>query len=78
MDWNYGKIWAHLKTPVKPKLASFSIFKEIDESYVVHQKAKRGVQEFVVVSHAIYLLETKFQVALRTATKLLPLVARQG
>ncbi|WP_159443311.1 hypothetical protein [Pilibacter termitis] len=29
------------------------------------------------MSHAIYLLETKFQVALRTATKLLPLVARQ-
>ncbi|SJZ81451.1 hypothetical protein SAMN02745116_01508, partial [Pilibacter termitis] len=40
-------------------------------------KAKRGVQEFVVVSHAIYLLETKFQVALRTTTQLLPLVARQ-
>ncbi|WP_159443200.1 hypothetical protein [Pilibacter termitis] len=29
------------------------------------------------MSHAIYLLETKFQVALRTATQLLPLVARQ-
>ncbi|WP_078807988.1 hypothetical protein [Pilibacter termitis] len=28
------------------------------------------------MSLAIYLLETKFQVALRTATKLLPLVAR--
>ncbi|WP_159443153.1 hypothetical protein [Pilibacter termitis] len=45
---------------------------------MVHRKAKRGEQEFVVVSHSIYLLETKFPVLLRTATKLLPLVARQG
>ncbi|WP_159443271.1 hypothetical protein [Pilibacter termitis] len=43
-----------------------------------HRKAKRGVQEFVAVSHAIYLPEAELQVALRTATKLLPLVARQG
>ncbi|SJZ36465.1 hypothetical protein SAMN02745116_00036 [Pilibacter termitis] len=28
------------------------------------------------MSHAIYLLEAKLQVALRTATQLLPLVAR--
>ncbi|WP_159443165.1 hypothetical protein [Pilibacter termitis] len=40
------------------------------------RKAKRGEQEFVAVSHSIYLLETKFPVLLRTATKLLPLVAR--
>ncbi|WP_144399436.1 hypothetical protein [Pilibacter termitis] len=41
-----------------------------------HRKAKRGVQEFVVVSHAIYLPEAELQVALRTATKTLPLTAR--
>ncbi|WP_159443304.1 hypothetical protein [Pilibacter termitis] len=29
------------------------------------------------MSHDIYLLETKFQVALRTATQTLPLAARQ-
>ncbi|WP_268802108.1 hypothetical protein [Pilibacter termitis] len=29
------------------------------------------------MSHSIYLLETKFPVLLRTATQLLPLVARQ-
>ncbi|WP_159443255.1 hypothetical protein [Pilibacter termitis] len=45
---------------------------------MVHRKAERGGQEFVVVSHSIYLLETKFPVLLRTATQLLPLVARQG
>ncbi|WP_268802085.1 hypothetical protein [Pilibacter termitis] len=29
------------------------------------------------MSHSIYLLETKFQVAFRTTPQLLPLVARQ-
>ncbi|WP_268802124.1 hypothetical protein [Pilibacter termitis] len=32
--------------------------------------------KLVAVSHSIYLLETKFQVLLRTATKFQPLVAR--
>ncbi|WP_144399443.1 hypothetical protein [Pilibacter termitis] len=41
------------------------------------RKAERGEQEFVVVSHSIYLLETKFPVLLRTATQHLPLAARQ-
>ncbi|WP_144399576.1 hypothetical protein [Pilibacter termitis] len=40
-------------------------------------KSERGVQEFVAVSHSIYLLETQFPVLLRTATQLLPLIARQ-
>ncbi|WP_268802125.1 hypothetical protein [Pilibacter termitis] len=31
----------------------------------------------VVASRAVYLLETKFQAALRTATRLQPLAARQ-
>ncbi|SJZ72633.1 hypothetical protein SAMN02745116_01272 [Pilibacter termitis] len=71
-------LWGPLKTPFKSKLDSFLIFEETDENYVVHRNAKRGEQEFVVVSHSIYLLETKFPVLLRTATKLLTLVARQG
>ncbi|WP_078806186.1 hypothetical protein [Pilibacter termitis] len=47
--------------------------------YLAHvDKEKReGVQEFATVSHSIYLLETQFPVLLRTATQLLPLVARQ-
>ncbi|WP_159443290.1 hypothetical protein [Pilibacter termitis] len=44
---------------------------------MVTRKAKRGVQEFVVVSYVIYLPEAELQVALRTATQLLPLAARQ-
>ncbi|SJZ62169.1 hypothetical protein SAMN02745116_00945, partial [Pilibacter termitis] len=31
-----------------------------------HRKAKWGGLKFATVSHAIHLLETKFQVALRT------------
>ncbi|SJZ62188.1 hypothetical protein SAMN02745116_00946, partial [Pilibacter termitis] len=41
------------------------------------RKAKWGGLEFATVSHAIHLLETKFQVALQTVAKLLPHVARQ-
>ncbi|WP_144399478.1 hypothetical protein [Pilibacter termitis] len=42
-----------------------------------NRKAKRGVHGFVAESHAIYLPEAELQVALRTATKTMPLVARQ-